>query len=92
MYKIFLAVVKNFVAFIVGMILSIPAVSLFPGKSPLALLNNKDIGFAVIALLLVLFIYFSAVGLVGGVLGVIIYNLVRFFKERNLLKCLNAIR
>ena len=80
-YRISLGVLKNLAVFLSGAVLGVLIIAFWPGKPPLALLGNKDIGLGIIALIPVLFIYFVVAGLAGGVLGVIIYNLVKFFRR-----------
>ena len=84
MVKIVLVILKNLAAFFVGAILSLLAALILPERSPLAVLTDKDIGFAIIALLPVLAMLVGVVGLAGGVFGVIVYNIVRFLRRKKI--------
>ncbi|MEK7162608.1 MAG: hypothetical protein AAB730_02005 [Patescibacteria group bacterium] len=82
MLKVFLLITKNLAAFLVGGVLSILAFLFLPERSPLAVLTDKDVGLAVIALLPVLMILMVVAGLAGGVFGVLIYNVIHFFRRK----------
>ena len=78
-YKIFLAVIKNLLAFLAGGILGVLAVLLL-AKPLVESAITKDIGLGVIALApAILVIYAIGFGTAGGVLGVVGYNVFRLF-------------
>ena len=77
--RFILGILKNLLVFFVGGLVSLGIVGVFSAHSIYELFTKKDIGLAVIALLPVLFVYGVALFVAGGFLGVIIYNVRRFF-------------
>lgn len=81
-YKLSRAIFKNILAFAVGGILGIATTLLF-AKQLLESAINKDVGLGIIALAPVLLIIYAIIfGAIGGIIGIIIYNLNKFFKRR----------
>lgn len=73
---------KSFLAFLAGALLSVVLVLLLLTKPFLALLSHKEAGLAVIVLLPVAIVYMIGAGLVGGIAGILVYYLVRFFRRK----------
>lgn len=80
-YKLSHAILKNILAFIVGGVLGIAATLLF-AKQLLESAINKDVGLGVIALAPVLLIIYAVIfGAIGGIIGIVVYNL-KFLKHK----------
>jgi len=72
---------KNFLAFIVGGILGILGTLIIVPIVLQRSLEGKSIG--AIALIPVFFIIYGIFGIIiGGVLGIIVYNLIKYFRNR----------
>ena len=81
-YKIFKIFLKNFIAFLVGGVLSVP-ITLLLARPLLESALNKDVGLGVIVLAPALILIYSILfGIAGGIAGIIIYNLIKFFKRK----------
>lgn len=90
MYKIFLNLLKNILVFLVCGVLG--AIStLFFAKPLLENLVKKDVGLGIIVLGPVLIIIYSIIfGLGSGITGIIIYNVIKFFRrKKNKIKQIN---
>ena len=73
---------KNSLAFLTGGVLSVLATLIF-AKPILEFTINKDVGLGIVALAPVLIIIYSMIfGVAGGLLGIIIYNFIRYFKRK----------
>ena len=82
--KVFFTIFKNLLAFLAGGILSVLTTLLF-AKPILEFAVKKDVGLSIVALAPVLILIYSILfGIVGGLLGIVIYNLIKFFKRRKL--------
>lgn len=82
-YKILITILKNILAFLAGAILGV-LIELFFIKFILVSTLTKDVGLGVIALSPVVIIIYSILfGGLGGILGIIVYNLIRYFKRKN---------
>ena len=82
MKLVFFGFIKNAFVFLGSGVFSFVVIFSFSKKSILGLLNNKDMGLSAVVLAPVFLIYFVVFGIAGGMLGVIIYNLVKFFKRQ----------
>jgi hypothetical protein len=79
--KIFFVVLKNLLAFFTGGVLSALATLLF-AKPILEFAIKKDVGLSIVAIAPILILIYSVIfGIVGGLLGVIIYNLIKFSQK-----------
>lgn len=82
-YKILITILKNIFSFLAGAILGV-LIELFFVRSLLVSTLTKDVGLGVIALVPVVVIIYSVLfGGLGGSLGIIIYNVIRYFKRKN---------
>lgn len=81
-YKIFLALIKNVLAFFMGAALTILIIIIF-AEPILKHSINKDVGSGVIVLAPAILIIYSVFwGIGGGILGIAIYNLIRIIKNK----------
>ncbi len=83
MHKIILGIVKNLFAFIGGGIAGLLATLIF-AEPILKFAIKKDVGLGIIAVApAVLVIYAIVLAVVGGVLGIIVYNVVRWLRRKH---------
>lgn len=81
-YNVVLAIVKFFLAFIGGGVLGLIALVVF-AEPILKFTIKKDIGLGVIAAApAVLVIYAVVLGVAGGVLGIVVYNVIRWYRRK----------
>lgn len=81
-FKIFLALIKNILAFLMGALFAISIIILF-AEPILKHSINKNVGLGIIALApAVIIIYSVFFGTGGGILGIVIYNLIRIKKKK----------
>ncbi|MBI5045858.1 MAG: hypothetical protein HZC14_02575 [Candidatus Niyogibacteria bacterium] len=82
LYKIFAVLFKNLLAFVAGGVLGLFAVALF-AKPLLERVATKDVGLGIIALApAILIIYAVIFASIGGIITVVIYNLIKFIKRK----------
>ncbi len=73
---------RNIMAFLAGGLLGIFTVVVF-AEPLLKYAINKDVGLGIIALAPIIIIMYSLIfGTIGGILGIIIYNLFRTHKQK----------
>jgi len=76
-HKLLLIILKNFLGFLAGGLLGVIA-TLLAAKPLLESVIHKDIGLGIIAVApVVILIYLIIFGTAGGILGIIVYNLIR---------------
>lgn len=81
-YKLSRAILKNLLAFAVGGILGV-ATSLLFARQLLESAINKNVGLGIIALAPVLLIIYAVIfGTIGGIIGIVIYNLNKLIKSK----------
>lgn len=81
-HKILLAVIRNLLAFIIGGVLGVVSTLLFAGQL-LESAIKKDVGLGIIAVAPVIIIIYSFIfGAIGGIAGIIIYNLFKKLKRK----------
>jgi len=81
-YKFFSTVLKNLISFFVGATFGILTVIMF-AEPLLKFAINKDVGLGIIALAPAMLIMYSLIfGIIGGVLGIIGYNLFKVYKRK----------
>jgi hypothetical protein len=77
LHKLLLTILKNFLAFVAGGLLG-ATVTLLSAKQLLESTIHNDIGLGIIAVApVVILIYLIIFGTAGGILGIIVYNLIR---------------
>lgn len=80
--KILSIAVKNFFAFLIGGV-SGAAAALLLIEPLLKYSIKKDVGLGIIAVAPFLIIFYLILfGVAGGALGIIVYNLIKFFKRK----------
>ena len=81
--QIFSFLWKNILVFIVGGVIGI-AVSMFYLFQFWFPANGGKVGLGIIAIIPIMLILFAIMGLViGGIFGIIIYQIIRFIKKKN---------
>jgi len=86
LYKILSVLFKNFLAFLAGGFLGITATLLCIEQLLKATIKN-DIGLGIIAVVPAFIVIYAVVfGIAGGIISVIIYNLMKFIRRRKALK------
>ncbi len=86
--SIIIFLLKNVTVFLGSGILVSLVIFLVSKKSLMEVVDNGEASIGVLALIPVLMVYFILFGIVGGVVGVIVYNLIKFFKRRKAQKVL----
>ena len=82
-YKIFLVLIKNILAFFVGAIFTVLIIIIF-AEPILKHSINEDVGLGIIAVApAVIIIYSVFFGTGGGILGIAIFNLIRIKKRKD---------
>lgn len=82
LYKILVTLFKNLLAFAIGGVLGLIAVALST-KPLLERVATKDVGLGIIALApALLAIYAIAFATIGGVIAVIVFNIIRLIRRK----------
>lgn len=82
LYKILITLLKNILVFAAGGVLGLVAVVLF-AKPLLERVLTKDVGLGIIALAPVMLLLYAIVfATIGGIIAVILYNVIRFIRRK----------
>ena len=74
-------IIKNVLAFLISGVLSMLITGLYLINPVSKVFSNKEAGLASIALIPVLIVYIAFLGIIGGFMGVVIYNVRKYLKR-----------